>query len=116
MKKIFQKNNRVALFLVGCIGSRLLLTYLAKTSEYKKIIAYLCIIIAIVFLYIYLTKSRTTGPEVFGEKIWWNSLRPVHAFMYLMFGILALKNKSYAWKFLFVDTMIGLSAYILYRF
>ena len=29
---------------------------------------------------------RKTGKEVFGSKIWWNDLRPVHASLYILFA------------------------------
>jgi hypothetical protein len=37
---------------------------------------FLAILPAIGFMYIYLTDSRKTGQEVFGQKIWWNHLQP----------------------------------------
>jgi hypothetical protein len=109
MNDIEQK--RLALFLFGCIGTRLLFVYVAKTQiELLPYMALIAILIATGLMYFYLTGTRKTGPEVFGEKIWWNHLRPVHATMYMLFAVLAAqKNKSAYW-ILFIDAMIGLGA------
>ena len=64
--------QRIVLFLVGCIGIRSLFVIIAKYIN----ASYLALLPAIGFMYIYLTGSRKTGPETFGEKIWWNNLRP----------------------------------------
>ncbi len=103
--------KRLTLFLFGCIGTRLTFAYIAKTQiEFLPYMAFIAILIATGLMYFYLTGSRKTGPEVFGEKIWWNHLRPVHATMYFIFAVLAAqKNKSAYW-ILFIDAMIGLAA------
>ena len=76
--------KRFLLFLVGCIGVRTLFVIAAKNSpvRYLKYLGYLALLPAIGFVYIFLTGSRQTGAEVFGEKIWWNDLRPIHALLY----------------------------------
>jgi hypothetical protein len=105
------EQKRLALFLFGCIGTRLTFAYIAKTqTELLPYMAIIAILISTGLMYFYLSGTRTTGPEVFGEKIWWNHLRPVHAALYLAFAILAAqKNKSAYW-ILFIDAMIGLGA------
>jgi hypothetical protein len=105
------EKKRLALFLFGCIGTRLTFAYIAKTqTDFLPYMAVIAILIASGLMYFYLTGSRKTGPEVFGEKIWWNHLRPVHASLYLAFAVLASqKNKSAYW-ILFIDAMIGLGA------
>jgi len=73
-------------------------------------------IIGIGFLYIYFTGSRQTGPEVFGEKIWWNDLRPLHGMLWISFAILAsIKNKN-AWILLLTDVIIGFITFIGFEF
>jgi len=110
--------NRVLLFLVGCIGTRLLITYLAKTGspQMRRWIAYFAAVVSIGFLTIWLFDLRKTGAEAGGE-IWWNELRPVHAFMYGMFAVLVLMySNPDAWMVLLADTLIGLGAWASYRF
>lgn len=71
--------KRFLLFLIGCIGIRTLLVYIAKNIDIDLLqyMGYLLLLPAIGFIYIYLTNSRQTGAEVFGDKIWWNNLRPL---------------------------------------
>ena len=60
------------------------------------------------FLYIYLGGIRKTGGETFGQKIWWDKLRPIHAFMFYLFAYLAITKNKKAYLVLFTDAMLGL--------
>lgn len=113
---IIQK--RYLLFLVFCIGSRLLLVYIAKNIDIKflKYMGYLLLLPAFGFLYIYLTGTRKTGAEVFGDKIWWNNLRPIHALLYLLFSYNAINGNKNAWIYLFIDVLFGLTSFLIYHF
>ena len=66
--------KRFLLFLIGCIGIRSLFVYIAKNvnTQLLMYMGYLALIPAVGFFYIYLSGSRQTGAEVFGEKIWIN--------------------------------------------
>ena len=110
--------KRFLLFLIGCIGTRSFFVILAKYIDikYLPILGYLALIPAIGFIYIYLTGSRKTGGEVFGKKIWWNDLRPVHGFLYLMFAYNAIQRKKTAWVYLLFDVIIGLISFLIYHF
>ena len=109
--------KRMLLFLIGCIGSRLLLVYIAKTIhiEYLKYMGYLLLIPAFGFIYIYLTDSRKTGSEVFGGKIWWNDLRPIHGLLYLLFSYNAINGNDNAWIYLLIDVTFGLISFIVHH-
>ena len=78
--------KRFLLFLFGCMGMRLFLVYIAKNINtiYLPYLGYLALIPAFGFISIYLTGSRKTGPEVFGDQIWWNDLRPIHSLLYFL--------------------------------
>ena len=109
--------NRFILFLFGCIVVRFLFVFIAKKyQKYLPFMGSLALLVSIGFLYVYFSKSRITGQEVFGEKIWWNDLRPVHALLYLLFAIFALNKVSYSWVFLFVDVLIGLVSFLLFHY
>lgn len=111
-------HKRYLLFLVACIGSRSLLVLLAKTlkTAYLPYMGALALLPAIGFFYIYFTGSRKTGAEVFGQKIWWNELRPLHGTLYLLFSYLAITKNSYAYVALLVDVIIGLLAFFNHHF
>lgn len=110
--------KRFSMFLFGCIPARLLYTYVSKNHKnYQTELGYVGLFIGIGFMYIYLTGSRKTGKEVMGERIWWNCLRPFHSIMYLLFAYYSIQLKSNdSWKFLFVDTIIGLVSFLFYHY
>jgi hypothetical protein len=113
---IIQK--RFLLFLIGCIGTRTVFVYLAKNANvtYLKYMGYLSILPAAGFFYLFLTGSRKTGPEVFGDKIWWNDLRPIHGLMYFLFAHNAINGDAFAWIYLLVDVVIGLVSFLLFHY
>lgn len=111
-------HKRILMFLIGCIGTRSLLVYIAKTTDAKYLpyLGYLALLPAIGFMYIFLTGVRKTGLEVFGEKIWWNNLRPVHALLYLLFAYFAIQRNTQAWIFLLVDVVFGLVNFLWHHY
>lgn len=110
-------SKRVLLFLLGCIPTRLLITYIAKT--HLELLPYMAVIAAITsigFMSIYIFKLRKTGPEVFGDVIWWDSLRPIHSILWGLFAYLAFTNNKDAWKISLFDTLFGLISYIIHNY
>jgi hypothetical protein len=112
MKEI---QKRMLLFLIGCIGVRILLVFIAKYSSetIQHLLGIVALFISIGFIYRYISGTRTTGPETFGDKIWWNDLRPIHGMLYLLFTIMVFTPmRKYAWIVLLIDVMIGLTAFL----
>lgn len=109
--------KRFLLFLFGCIPTRLFITYLAKhfSGNALKILGYVAFIIAFSFLYLFFTGKRKTGMETFGDKIWWNNLRPIHAAFYLLFAYGAVRGLRSAWKYLLYDVIFGLLAFLAFH-
>ena len=110
--------KRLLTFLIGCIGMRLLFVIIAKNINviYLKYLGYLALLPAIGFIFIYLTGSRKTGMETFGEKIWWNDLRPLHSFIYFLFAYNAIIGNKNAWIYLLVDVIIGLVSFLIFHY
>jgi len=110
--------KRFLLFLIGCIGTRFLFVYVAKNAgpKYLPLLGYLALLPAVGFMYIYLTGSRKTGREVFGGKIWWNDLRPIHSLLYFFFAYNAIVGNNTAWMYLLVDVIFGLSSFLIFHF
>ena len=106
--------KRFLLFLIGCIGTRLSFVLISKyiDKEYLPYLGYLALIPAIGFFYIWITDSRKTGDEVFGDKIWWNHLRPFHGLMYGLFAYTAINKNENAWIFLLIDVTVGLFSFL----
>ena len=111
------QTKRLLLFLIGCIGLRTALVFIAKYGDKNMVFLLACValMISLGFFTIYFTGIRKTGAETFGDKIWWNDLRPVHGFLYLLFALLAFQQKSYAWVVLAFDVIIGLTAFIVFH-
>jgi hypothetical protein len=110
--------KRFLLFLIGCIGTRSLFVLIAKNAgpKYLPLLGYLALLPAIGFIYIYLTGSRKTGAEVFGEKIWWNDLRPIHSLLYFLFAYNAIIGNTKAWIYLLIDVVFGLISFLIFHF
>jgi hypothetical protein len=109
------KLKRMLLFFFGCMGARFGIAWLAYAQRWLlPYMGAVAVLIALSFIIIYVGGYRKTGPEVFGDKIWWNNLRPVHAFMYASFAVLAFSTRysNHAWKVLLADAIIGLVAFI----
>lgn len=107
------KQKRILLFLVGCIGIRSLFVIIAKTAT-PDILPYLgalALLPAIGLFYIFLTGTRKTGFEIFGDRIWWNNLRPIHGLLYSLFAYNAITKNTNAWIYLLVDVIIGLVSF-----
>ena len=109
--------KRLLMFLIGCIGLRVFFVILAKEVDVDSlpILGYLAILPAIGFAIIFLTGSRKTGPEVFGDKIWWNSLRPVHSLLYGLFAYNAINKNPDSYIYLLADVLLGFGSWLFYH-
>lgn len=110
--------KRFLLFLIGCIGTRSLFVYIAKNAKpsFLPYLGYLALLPALGFTYIYMTDSRKTGTEVFGDKIWWNNLRPIHALLYTLFAYNSINQNPNSWVFLLIDVLLGLFSFLTYHY
>ncbi len=110
--------KRFLLFLLLCIPIRIIFVLVAKTinKKYLPYCGYIGLIISIGFAYIYIFNKRKTGNETFGKKIWWNSLRPIHSLIYLIFAYLAINKKKTAYIPLLFDVIIGLISFLIYHY
>lgn len=110
-------HKRFLLFLVGCIGTRALLVYIAKnvSIEHLRYLGILALLPAIGFFYLYLSGTRKIGAEVFGDKIWWDCLRPIHGILYLLFAVNAIRGNPDSWKYLLADVIFGLISFTVYH-
>lgn len=110
--------KRFILFIFGCILVRSLFVVIAKniTLKYLPYLGYLSLIPAIGFFYIYLTNSRKTGAEVFGDKIWWNNLRPIHGVLYGLFAYNAINKNPNSYIYLLIDVILGLISFLSFHY
>jgi hypothetical protein len=110
--------KRFLLFIFVCILTRLILTFVVKKLKpiYLPIAGYIGLILGISFLTIYYYDLRKTGIEVFGDKIWWNDIRPIHGILYLIFAYLAINKNKNAWIILLIDVIFGLVMFINHHY
>ena len=113
---ILQK--RFLAFLLACIPVRVLFVYIAKNISpiYLPYLGLLALLPAIGFLSIYFGGYRKKGGETFGQKIWWNDLRPVHGLLYICFSYLAINKNKRSYVPLLIDVVIGLFSFIIFHF
>jgi hypothetical protein len=112
----FQK--RFLLFIFGCILIRTLFVIISKNIDIKLLpyLGYLALIPSLGFFYIYLTNSRKTGAEVFGDKIWWNNLRPLHGILYGLFAYNAINKNPNSYIYLLIDVILGLTSFLIFHY
>ena len=110
--------KRFLAFLLLCIPVRIGFVVIANKvdKKYLPYLGYLAILPAIGFAYIYISGKRKTGGETFGQKIWWNNLRPLHSTLYFIFAYLALKKNNNAYIPLLLDVIIGLISFIIHHY
>jgi hypothetical protein len=110
--------KRFLMFLIGCIGARSLFVIIAKyiNKKYLKYLGYLALLPGIGFMYIYLSGVRNTGLGAFGEKIWWNNLRPIHSILYFLFAYNAIIGNKQSWIYLLVDVLFGLINFLIHHY
>ena len=106
-------------FLIACIGARLAIAAAAFyiSPKWLPILGALALLLVSSWVYIYLFDARPFGREARGldsglQKIWWNSLRPLHAGLYFAFAIMAFKKSPEAYRVILLDTLIGLIAWM----
>lgn len=104
------------IFLIGCIGFRILFLIIAKNIniKYLPIMGLIAIPISISLIYQYIKKTRKTG--AFNNVVWWDNIRPIHAFAYGLFAYMAINKLSYAWIPLLFDVSLGLIAHIYHYY
>ena len=71
--------TRTLMFLIGCMGTRVALVYLAyKYPQFLRPMSFMALAISLGFMYIWANGLRQNPSEAGGGKGWWNGMRPVH--------------------------------------
>jgi hypothetical protein len=113
------KQQQIFTFLVGCIGTRIALSIIAKKSSGNNLqyIGLFASIISLSFVYMFFNNDKKNGSKGFsGAIIWWKSLRLVHAFLFMLFAYFAYYENKKAWMILLVDAFIGFGAWYLHYY
>ena len=103
----------IVYYYVLCIFVRLSLAYsvyYVQKMQVRYMFAFLYFILSVGALYQYIIKTRTVG--AFHNKVWWDSLRPIHALLFLFTSIGLFYKYKYSYVFLLLDTVISVLGYI----
>ena len=108
--------QRILMFMLICLPCRILLAYVAKTSDQNviKALGYTALLPAIVFMYLFVTNTRKTG--ILGQKTWWHTLRPIHSLLFFTFSMMAISESKYAYTPLVIDAMLGFVSFMVRHF
>ena len=112
--------SKISLLYFLCLITITLLIYLAylsvnaTDSNYHIVFSIMYFSFSLGFLYQFIFKPRKKG--AFGQKIWWDYLRPVHAVIFL-YGSYLIYYKNMAFiPLLVADNLIGLTGHVLYHY
>ena len=110
--------KRFLAFLLICIPTRTAIALIPKyvNINYLPFLGYLALLPAIGFAYIFIFGKGKTVGETFGQKIWWNNLRPIHSLLYFIFAYLAINKNRSAYLALILDVLIGLVSFLCYHY
>ena len=99
-------SRNLLLFLFACLPARLGAAYAAY--RFPAWLPWMGLLAAIVAINWLCGSFSHTG--VFGGKVWWASMRPVHACIYLVFAAMAFAKVPQAYMVLGFDALVGLVA------
>lgn len=119
-------NERIATFLLACIGIRLSFAFLAYWIEKNKynylriLIGIIGLVMSLSFLFIYFFGSEAADRqlEIWKDedtKVWWNKFRIIHGILYFFFALFALTQTDGSYIFLGVDVTLGLILWLLHQ-
>lgn len=119
--------QRILTFLFGCILLRSILVYLAyyfkenKHTHLMNLLVVVCFLIGLSMILIYFGIGKESADKQLQNwkdddpVMWWNDLRPVHGFLYILFALLTYLGYDNTWVILLLDVIIGLSAWIIHH-
>jgi hypothetical protein len=108
--------RRLVWFSVGCVCVRSLLPVAAGVLGSRdnratlSIMGVVCLLIGLSFAIQYTWHDdKKNAHGGFGGPVWWNNMRIIHAVLYILFGFLAIGDRSYryAWVVLAVDIILS---------
>lgn len=111
--------KRGLIFLIFCIGSRILLVYIAYKKQYVEILSLITLLIGISFI------KLAIGPKTVADKqiewlgdadIWWHGMRLFHGILYISFALSYVSGYEYSWLFLLIDVFFGMIVWVMHSF
>jgi hypothetical protein len=111
------KHKSFWLFVLGCLPVRFSFPVIVYNApkKYFPYIAWVFLIIAVGFIYLYVTNSRMNAFESSSGVTWWAHLRIFHGFLYLLASVFLFQGKRMAWVPLLVDFFLGLWVFLCHK-
>lgn len=105
----------VLLYLLVCIPVRIGIAIGAKyiPVNYLPLASIVAFITSFLWLWKFFNNKQGKSKGAFGQIVWWNNMRMVHALIWIAFGILALFKNKYAYLLLLLDVFVGLGGWCL---
>ena len=103
-------SRNLLVFLLACLPARLGAAYAAY--QFPAWLPWMGLLAAIVAINWLFGSFSHTG--FFGGKVWWASMRPVHACIYLVFAAMAFAKVPQAYLLLVLDALVGLVAGVVH--
>ena len=104
------------LFIFTCLLSRVILIYLARNSSINqlRILSIPAIALGVYTIITSIKKHLRKEEKKAKTKkdLWWKSFRNLHAFLFILFGILAMKGFKKAYIVLIIDLIISTVSFI----
>lgn len=101
-------NSSLSFYYMICVALRVFIAYAAYLT-YNSVWRYMLVAFFFAasfgFAYLYITKQRKRG--AFGQEIWWDFLRPIHAFLLFVSGVLLSLKVKETYLVLIVDAFLG---------
>lgn len=107
----------ISIYYIICVIVRLSLAYLSYllyNSRWRFALVLFLLGAASGFTYLFFTKQRQTG--AFGQKIWWDFLRPIHALLYIASACLLSFKVKEVYIILIIDALVGVPLHIRNRY
>jgi len=108
-------NSSLSFYYMICILVRLSIAYMAFLSydnNWRYILVAFFFAASFGFTYLYITKQRKRG--AFGQKVWWDFLRPIHAILLFISGVLLSLKVKETYLILLADALIGLYKKVIF--
>ena len=111
---------KLSLIYLFCLIIRTGLIYLAYLSvkatnpNYGIVFSLIYLTLSVGIFYHFVFKPRQKG--AFGQEIWWDYLRPVHAVIYLYVSYLIYEKNMAFIPLLVADNLIGLIGHAFYHY
>ena len=100
------------LYIGCCLPIRFSFVLIAKyiPNKYLPLLGCVALTISIGFFYQAIRNNRNTG--AFGQPVWWQHYRPIHALTYLVAASLAFARHKMTYLPLLIDVIIGILVYL----